>query len=144
MIMIDTINSASALTSMIISKSLRQLDLIDQERLAPHPHNLANFCCSFASSPLLAIFIELGPRTLRQFDCQVASEAGWIGVNWGPPCGEATRRRAMCDVKGALLALSPVKLPRGSSSESDASHWTPTQLRLSIDRSAAERVPGRQ
>lgn len=43
----------------------------------------------------------------------------------------------LCDglLSGGLLGLSPVKLPRGSSSESEASHWTPTlELRRAIER----------
>ena len=43
----------------------------------------------------------------------------------------------LCDklLTGGLLGLSPVKLPRGSSSESEASHWTPTQeLRRAIEQ----------
>jgi hypothetical protein len=46
-------------------------------------------------------------------------------------------KMALCDglLSAGLLGLSPVKLPRGSSSESEASHWTPTQeLRRAIER----------
>ena len=46
-------------------------------------------------------------------------------------------KMALCDglLTGGLLGLSPVKLPRGSSSESEASHWTPTlELRRAIER----------
>jgi hypothetical protein len=44
---------------------------------------------------------------------------------------------ALCDglLAGGLLGLSPVKLPRGSSSESEASHWTPTlELRRAVEQ----------